>query len=99
MMSHVLQCTQLLALIFSRRSPSSVRLHLVDRRRTEVLARVAVLGRAPVVADVGVGDDQVARLIFLVLGATGVKTSVTLSKVSVPSSASFAGDSGLATPP
>src|SRR5579863_135535 len=42
--------------------------HLVDRRRTEVLAGIAVLARAAAVADIEVGDAQVARLVFFVMG-------------------------------
>src|SRR5579863_8800530 len=37
---------------------------LVHRCRTKVAARVAVLDRAAVAADVGVGDDQMTRLIL-----------------------------------
>src|SRR6516225_4801980 len=41
----------------------------IDISGAEVLARTAVFLRAAGVADVGVGDDQVRRLVFLVLGA------------------------------
>src|SRR5713101_6500342 len=41
-------------------------LHLVNGGRAEILARVPVLARASVVADVKVGDLQVGRLVLLV---------------------------------
>ena len=43
--------------------------HLVNRRRAEILARVAVFHRTALVTDIEVGDLQVARLIFVVMGA------------------------------
>ena len=49
--------------------PSGDLLHFINRRRTEVLAGIPVLGRAAVVANVEVGDFQMARLVFLVMGA------------------------------
>ena len=66
-MSHVLQWTQLDALICSFLPAPSVD-HLVDVRRTEALARVAVLLGADRVADVGV-HEQVHRLILVVARA------------------------------
>src|SRR3954451_18165485 len=48
------------------------RLRLVDVRGTEVQARVAVLLRAARDADLGVGDQQVRRLILLVQHAAVV---------------------------
>ena len=68
MMSHVLQCTQFDALICSRGVPSGVADDLVDVRRTEARARVAVLGSADRAADLGV-HQQVRRLILVVRGA------------------------------
>jgi len=46
-----------------------VRDHLVDVRRTEVLAGVSVLLGADVPAEVGVGHDQMGRLVHLVRGS------------------------------
>ena len=43
--------------------------HLIDRRRTKILARVAVLGYAAVGANVSILDQQVDGLVFLVAGA------------------------------
>jgi len=43
--------------------------HLVDIRRAEVLARIAELGDAAGVADIGVVDDQMRGLVFFVLSA------------------------------
>ena len=64
MMSHVLQWTQFDALICSfLRAVAGVH-HLVDVRRTEARARIAVLLAAARAADVGVVDDQVRRLIL-----------------------------------
>src|SRR5215467_10787625 len=48
-------------------------LHLIDVGRAEILAGIAELGHATGVADVGIGDDQVRRLVFLVFGAGVVK--------------------------
>src|SRR5262249_48909932 len=47
--------------------------HLVYIRRTEILAGIAILLHAASVADVGIGNDQVGRLIFFMLGAGVVK--------------------------
>ena len=71
MMSHVLQCTQFDALICSRFPPPPVVHHLVDVRRAEPHARVAVLVAADGVADLGV-HEQVHRLILVVLRARKV---------------------------
>ena len=43
--------------------------HLVNIRRTEILARVAEFFHAARVADIGVVNDQVRGLVFFVLGA------------------------------
>ena len=43
--------------------------HLIDRRGTKILARVAVLGYAAVGANVSILDQQVDGLIFFVAGA------------------------------
>jgi len=43
--------------------------HLVDIRRTEVLARAAKFFNATAIANVGIVNDQVRRLVFLVLCA------------------------------
>ena len=64
MMSQVLQCTQFDALICSRLRAVAGVDHLVDVRRTEARAGIAVLLAAARAADVGVVDDEVRRLIF-----------------------------------
>ena len=43
--------------------------HFVDVRRTEILARTAKFLHAARVADVGVVDDKMRRLVFFMLGA------------------------------
>ena len=70
-MSQVLQWTQFSWWITQLLAPGVLRLgdHLVDRRRAEALARIAVLLRARRAAQVGVGDDQMRRLVGLVLRA------------------------------
>ena len=70
-MSQALQCTQLegfrlMRLPFGR---GAVVQHLVDIRRTKILAGTAVFHDATLVANVGVVNDQVRGLIFFVLGA------------------------------
>ena len=44
-------------------------LHHVNRSRAKILAGIAVLHRAALVADVGVGNEQVAGLILFILCA------------------------------
>ena len=68
MMSQVLQCTQLDALICSRFPPAAVVDHLVDVGRTEPHARVPVLTAADGMAHLGV-HEQVDRLILIVMRA------------------------------
>src|SRR3974377_1304498 len=41
--------------------------HLINARRTEILAGVAVLLHAALIADRGIADDQVCGLVLLVL--------------------------------
>jgi hypothetical protein len=48
--------------------PAGVAFHLIHGRRAEILAWIAILGCAAVVADVEIGDPQVRRLVFLVVG-------------------------------
>ena len=64
-MSHVLQCTQFDALICRRGVPSASCDDLVDVRRAEPLAGVAVLRPADRAAHLGV-HEQVRRLILVV---------------------------------
>jgi len=47
--------------------------HLIDRRGTKILARVAVLGYAAVGANVSILDQQVDGLIFFVAGVYDVR--------------------------
>src|SRR5581483_5955835 len=49
--------------------------HLVNICRTKILARAAEFSNAALLTDVGVVDDEMRRLIFLVLGAGVIEVS------------------------
>ena len=70
-MSQVLQCTQFDGFRLMRLPFGCVGVvdHLVDIGRAEILARIAEFFYAARVADVGIVNDQVRRLVFFVLGA------------------------------
>ena len=68
-MSQVLQWTQLAALIFSFSVTARIFRHFVDSCGTKILAGVAVFLDTFCGADIGVGDVEMAGLVFFVARA------------------------------